>query len=53
MHNDRLDDIFGDDLVAAGHAYTEENTYRWRNERHCRACHTETKRLYNARQRGF
>ena len=21
-----------------GHEYTEENTYRWKNQRHCRAC---------------
>ena len=37
----------------AGHVYTEENTYRWRNARHCRTCRLETKRRYNARHRGF
>jgi len=35
----------------AGHEYTEENTYRWNNERLCRACRRETKRRYNERYR--
>lgn len=28
----------------AGHPYDEANTYRWRGERHCRACRRELKR---------
>lgn len=34
----------------AGHEYTPENTYRWRNKsRECRACHRERERRRNAR----
>ncbi len=34
----------------AGHEYTEENTYRWRNERTCRTCRLATKRRFNKRR---
>jgi hypothetical protein len=27
-----------------GHLYDEENTYRWRGQRHCRACARERNR---------
>lgn len=33
----------------AGHPYSEENTYTWRNERHCRTCRLATKRRHNAK----
>jgi hypothetical protein len=33
-----------------GHEYTEENTYHWRGERHCRTCRTAAKRRYNAKK---
>ena len=25
---------------SAGHPFTEENSYRWRNKKHCRICYT-------------
>lgn len=31
------------------HEYTEENTYRWNNERHCKQCRRDAKRRYRAR----
>lgn len=36
----------------SGHTYSPENTYRWRGERHCRACRVAAKRRYNAKQSG-
>ena len=30
-----------------GHEFTEENTYRWRGSRHCRACNSNATKRYN------
>lgn len=34
-----------------GHAYTDENTYRWRNERQCKTCRRAAKLRYLAKYR--
>lgn len=34
-----------------GHAYTEENTYRYGNKRKCRTCTNARQRMYGARKR--
>lgn len=36
-----------------GHPFTEENTYVFRNGRHCRLCKRERQEKYNARKRGM
>jgi hypothetical protein len=33
----------------SGHPYDEENTYRWRNERHCRICRRAASARYKER----
>ena len=35
----------------AGHEYTSENTYRWRNARHCRTCVAARKTAYRAKRK--
>lgn len=35
----------------SGHAFTDENTYRYHGERHCRTCQREASRRYRSRQR--
>lgn len=34
-----------------GHAYTAENTYRWRTYRYCRQCHGVYSRRWTAKQK--
>lgn len=34
-----------------GHEYSEENTYTWRGERHCKECRRSQKQAYRARVR--
>ena len=50
LHPENSGDKFQADKThcPAGHAYTEDNTYRWRNERHCKTCRRETKRRLRA-----
>ena len=35
----------------AGHAWSEDNTYRWNGKRFCRACNATAQRLYHERER--